>query len=187
MNANRTGSDDVKNPHKWETGPHPETGTHQDNTYTTDFSNSSRQVNWLTVHEFVGALRRGPGNDWPMLGTPPGAASTHNDPESGDRAVLRRQRSIGHLRMDLIPGGRCRSVTWRVPLLIGQPVAREWRRLNEFYAGTRGLRAGGVVTDVDRSDELRELYAQDNPDGAELLDDIKSGSAGSSPSPILTT
>ena len=32
--------------------------------------------------------------------------------------------------------------------------------------------AGGVVTD-DRSDEIRELYALDNPDGAELLNDIK--------------
>lgn len=28
------------------------------------------------------------------------------------------------------------------------------------------------MTDVDRSDEVRELYARDNPDGAELLDDL---------------
>jgi hypothetical protein len=30
------------------------------------------------------------------------------------------------------------------------------------------------VTDyIDRSDELREMYAEDHPDGAELLDDIE--------------
>lgn len=29
------------------------------------------------------------------------------------------------------------------------------------------------MTDIDRSDEVRELYALENPDGAELLDDIK--------------
>ena len=29
------------------------------------------------------------------------------------------------------------------------------------------------MTDIDRSNEVRELYALDNPDGAELLDDIK--------------
>jgi hypothetical protein len=33
--------------------------------------------------------------------------------------------------------------------------------------------AGGVMTEVDRSDELLEMYAMDSPDGAELLDDIK--------------
>lgn len=32
--------------------------------------------------------------------------------------------------------------------------------------------AGGLVTEVDRSDELRELYALENPDGAELLDEL---------------
>jgi uncharacterized protein DUF3631 len=32
--------------------------------------------------------------------------------------------------------------------------------------------AGGRVIDVDRTDEVVEWYAEDNPDGAELLDDI---------------
>jgi hypothetical protein len=31
----------------------------------------------------------------------------------------------------------------------------------------------GLSTHIDRSDELRELYALDSPDGAELLDDIR--------------
>lgn len=30
-----------------------------------------------------------------------------------------------------------------------------------------------MTKDIDRSDELRELYALDNPDGAELLDDLR--------------
>src|SRR6516165_922163 len=35
-------------------------------------------------------------------------------------------------------------------------------------------KAGSIVTaEVDRSDELREWYAEDNPNGAELLDDVK--------------
>ena len=35
-------------------------------------------------------------------------------------------------------------------------------------------KAGSIVTaEVDRSDELREWYAEDDPDGAELLDDIR--------------
>jgi hypothetical protein len=39
----------------------------------------SQQVNWLTVHRFVGAVLNQV-NDWPMLGTPAWCSLAHDDP-----------------------------------------------------------------------------------------------------------
>lgn len=69
----RTGSDDVKNPHKWEDpGSSAETGTNtnnQDTTCTAEHSVSSRQVSWWSVHEHAQPHLDAVGS-WPTVGTP---------------------------------------------------------------------------------------------------------------------
>jgi Protein of unknown function (DUF2742) len=70
-------------PPEWE-GPDSPGGTGTDSknqatTCATDFSNSSRQVSWWTVHEFVQPYLDAAGS-WPMAGTPAWCLLDDDDP-----------------------------------------------------------------------------------------------------------
>src|ERR1700757_1475556 len=71
-----------------------------------------------------------------------------------------------------IPSARARLDSSAQPARLAGDVQVRRRR----PPGRRGYRPAlghCGMTYIDRSDELREWYAEDNPDGAELLDDIK--------------
>ena len=54
-------------------------------------------------------------------------------------------------------------------------IGRERLQLNTFYdkrPWLKPVRRLPLVTDIDRSDEVREVYAADHPDGADLLDNL---------------
>lgn len=127
----------MNNPHKWETGPHPETGTHQDNTYTIEFSNSSRQVNWLTVHEFVQQVLAAAGS-WPMVGTPAWCLLDDNDPVKIAAVYDAAQHHA--LRLDLNQEALAQASRDVSAADDWSQVAREMVQRNSFYAARPWLR-----------------------------------------------
>ncbi len=141
MNANRTGSDDVKNPHKWEDpGSSAETGTNtnnQDTTCTADTSSASREVAWLTVHEFVQHVLAAAGS-WPMVGTPAWCELDDDDPvkiaavyDAAQHHALRlelNQQAMAEASRDISAAADWSAIAQRV------------RQEREFYAEKPYLR-----------------------------------------------
>ena len=137
---------------------------HEGDRITTGFS-------WWSVHEFVAAVLNQV-NDWPTLGTPAWCSLTHDDPRKWCALLDGAQHWA--LRMETCQEAKCEAShaisaaqDWSAFARARRALQRVLRR--EAVAET----VGELMTDIDRSDEVRELYALDNPDGAELLDDIE--------------
>lgn len=91
----------------------------------------SQQVNWWTVHEFVGAVLNQV-NDWPMLGTPAWCSLTHDDPRKWCALLDGAQHWA--LRMDSCQEAECQASRGISAALDWSAFAQAWRRHNEFYA-----------------------------------------------------
>jgi protein gp37 len=111
------------------------------------------------------------------------APISFNDSLSGlDWVIVGGESGPGHRPMDAewVRGIRDQCTAAGVAFLFKQWGGRTpkagGRELDgcawDQYPDTIGEEVSKVPDDVDRSDELREWYAEDNPDGARLLDDL---------------
>jgi hypothetical protein len=108
-------------------GGHPRTECH-DSSATGRRCVSSQQVNWWTVHKFVGAVLNEV-NDWPTLGTPAWCSLAHDDPRKW--AALLDGAQHWALRMD-----SCQEASRAVSSAVDWPaVSKEIKDLREFHAG----------------------------------------------------
>jgi hypothetical protein len=90
---------------------------------------SSQQVNWWSVHEFVGAILNQV-NDWPTLGTPAWCSLTHDDP--GKWAALLDGAQHWALRMDSCQEARCEAGRAVSSAVDWPSVSQEMVQLNSF-------------------------------------------------------
>jgi Protein of unknown function (DUF2742) len=104
---------------------------------TLDAALASRQVNWLTVHRFVGEVLKQV-NGWPMAGTPAWCSLAHDDPRKW--AALLDGAQHWALRVDACQAAECQAsrdisgaADWAV-------VSQAIRQTNEFYAQKPWLR-----------------------------------------------
>jgi hypothetical protein len=107
---------------------------------------SSQQVNWLTVHRFVGAVLNQV-NDWPMAGTPAWCSLAHDDPRKW--AALLDGAQHWALRIDSSQEAKCEAsqAISAAPLFTnsGDPIdwpaiGRERLVLSAFFAARPWLR-----------------------------------------------
>jgi Protein of unknown function (DUF2742) len=127
-------------PEREDPGPFRGTGTDSKNqaaTCTEHFSNSSRQVSWLTVHEYIQHVLAEAGS-WPMVGTPAWCLLADDDPvkiaavyDAAQHWALRvetSQESLAQASRDVSA-----AADW-------DGIAQNIRAHNEFYAEKPWLR-----------------------------------------------
>lgn len=129
-------------PPEWESpGSSSETGTtntHQPTrTGTSEFSNSSRQVSWWEVHEFVQPYLTAAGS-WPMAGTPEWCLLDDNDPMK--IAALYDAAQHWALRVETCQEARCQASRDVSAADDWSRVARKMVQRNSFYAARPFLR-----------------------------------------------
>jgi Protein of unknown function (DUF2742) len=105
--------------------------------YRRQATTESRQVNWWTVHEFVGAVLHQV-DDWPMLGTPAWCSLAHDDPRKW--AALLDGAQHWALRMDSCQEARCEASRAVSGAVDWPALSREIRTRADFYAARPWLR-----------------------------------------------
>jgi hypothetical protein len=102
---------------------------------------SSQQVNWWSVHKFVGAVLNQV-NDWPMAGTPAWCSLAHDDPRKW--AALLDGAQHWALRIDSCQEAKCEASRAISAAADWSAIGRERLVLNAFFAARPWLkRAGG--------------------------------------------